>query len=376
MGNRRVDRIEQHLKDLGGRARLSDVLTAVRGEESNPDLPYSSAYIAIQTENERLETLGERTKFITSREGEERGWIRLRESSVFPKGSDAARIESEIRLKNEQIDSVIRAWLEGMDWRQFESTFLSRVLESLGFEEVAITQATRDGGADARVSYRRGIVEARAIISAKRWTSQKVGVDEVRMLRGIKGEEDTAIIVTTGYFSNDAQMEAKPGQNQRIVYLIDGAKLIDICKRNQIGVKRVQLPELLALDPEVDRATNPDALTVESDPNNAETGGGDVRRFRDEMLGDRESGVTAEEIAELTNYALNTVRNYLSTGKQTILGDAIRRDPEIRAPRHCHCLKTKKQIGSRLNCARLECDEGWCDSVICLRSAARARRLR
>jgi restriction endonuclease Mrr len=330
MGNRRVDRIEQRLKSLGGRARLSKLLAAVRKEESNPDIPYSSLYIAIQTENERLEESGERTKFVTSREGEDRGWVRLRESNVFPQDSDAAQFESEIHRKNEEIDKVIRSWLERMDWRQFESTFLSRVLESLGFQDVQITQATRDGGADARVSYRRGIVEAKAIISAKRWTSQKVGVEEVRMLRGIKGDEDTAIIVTTGYFTNDAQTEAKPSQNQRIVYLVDGAKLIDICKRNQIGVKRVQLPELLTLDPEVDRPASADVLPGEGEPEEGDSGNDVSRRFRDEMLGDRESGLTAKEIAELTDYSVNTVRNYLSTGRQKTLGDAIRDDDEAR----------------------------------------------
>ena len=69
-------------------------------------------------------------------------------------------------------------------------------------------------------------------------------LNEVRMMRGVKGEEDTAIIVTTGRFSADAQNEARPGQNQRVVYLIDGENLVNVCKRYQIGVKKVELPGL------------------------------------------------------------------------------------------------------------------------------------
>lgn len=308
MAERRVDRIERRLRALGGRARLQSLLEELRREEKYPDLPYQNLYMAIQVENQRLEELGERTRFITSRDGEERGWVRLREASEFVRGSVASEIEARVHETNEAVDEEIRAWLQQIDWRTFESTFLTRVLEALGFQDVQITQATRDGGADARVAYQRGVVGARAIVSAKRWTTRTVPVDEVRMLRGVKGEEDTAIIVTTGRFSADAQNEARPGQNQRIVYLIDGDKLIEICKRNQIGVKKVPLPELLVLDPEVAREPPVRDLseTVEegAEPEElSERTSASARRFRDEMLGDAERGLSIAEVAELSGYS-------------------------------------------------------------------------
>jgi restriction endonuclease Mrr len=336
MAERRVDRIERRLRTLGGRARFQTLLDEIRREEKYPDLPYQSLYMAIQLENQRLEELGERTRFITSRDGEERGWVRLREASEFVPGSVASEIEARVHEKNEAVGEEIRAWLQRMDWRTFESTFLTRVLEALGFQDVQVTQATRDGGADARVVYQRGVVGARAIVSAKRWTTRTVPVDEVRMLRGVKGEEDTAIIVTTGRFSSEAQNEAKPGQNQRIVYLIDGDKLIDICKRNQIGVKKVPLPELLVLDPEVAREA-PVREELETTDEGAEPevrserDGLTIRRFRDEMLGDPERGLTVEEVADLSGYKVNTVRIYLSDDqRRKVLGDAIRGDQKTR----------------------------------------------
>ena len=270
---------------MGGRARLQQLLEEIRIEEGNEDLPYQSLYIAIQLENQRLQELGERTRFVTSRDGEDRGWTRLREASEFAQGTAASDIEARVHKNNEAVGENIRAWLQHMDWRTFESTFLTRVLEALGFQDVQITQPTRDGGADARVAYRRGVVEARAIVSAKRWTTRTVPVDEVRVLRGIRGDEDTAIIVTTGRFSADAKAEAKPGQNQRVVYLIDGDQLIEVCKRNQIGVKKVQLTELLILDPEVAREPAPDNNAVkELEPELREPAavdGSGVRRLRD-----------------------------------------------------------------------------------------------
>lgn len=330
MAERRVDRIDRRLRSLGGRARLQSLLEEIRREEKYPDLPYQSLYMAIQQENQRLEELGERTRFITSRDGEERGWVRLREASEFVRGSAASEIEARVHEQNEAVGEEIRAWLQRIDWRTFESTFLTRVLEALGFQDVQITQATRDGGADARVVYQRGVVGARAIVSAKRWNTRTVPVDEVRMMRGVKGEEDTAIIVTTGRFSADAQNEAKPGQNQRVVFLIDGDKLVDICKRNQIGVKMVPLPGLLVLDPEVTReapvrddaetaedAAEPDALFEQDDLT--------VRRLLDEMLGDSEHGLSIEEVAEISGYKVSTVRVYLYDGqRRKALGDLIR----------------------------------------------------
>ncbi len=290
-------------------------------------------YMAILLENKRLVEQGDRARFITSREGESRGWICLSKSSEFARGSAAFDIEATIKSKNEHVGTEIREWLEHMEWRVFESTFLTRVLEALGFEDVEITQATRDGGADARVRYKRGIVEARAIVSAKRWNSRSVPVDEVRYLRGINGDEDTAIVITNGSFTKDAQEAARPSQNMRIVYLIDGDSLIDVCKRNEIGVKRVSLPDLLMMDPEVTRdfSSSEDSEDGFVDPNGKE---GDVtegvRRFRDEMLGDPVKGLTVDEIAKLTALSTTTVRQYLTGPRKKQLGNRIRQDETLR----------------------------------------------
>lgn len=135
MAERRVDRIERLLRDRGNRARLIDIVEDVRNDEGNPDLPYQSVYIAIQLENQRLADSGDRTRFVTSRDGEARGWVRLREISGFAQGTEARQLETAIHEANEKIDDAIRRWLQQMDWRVFETTFLTRVLEALGFQD-------------------------------------------------------------------------------------------------------------------------------------------------------------------------------------------------------------------------------------------------
>jgi hypothetical protein len=74
--------------------------------------------------------------------------------------------------------------------------------------------------------------------------------------------------------------------------------LVDICKRHQIGVKKVQLTELLVLDPELTR--EPGLGEPESDtfvPEEASA----KRRLRDEMLGDPERGLSVEAVAQLSD---------------------------------------------------------------------------
>ena len=87
-----------------------------------------------------------------------------------------------------------------MSWKQFETNFLQRILKANGFQSIEITQPTRDGGTDAYCFYRRGLVKSEVIVSAKHWSHQKVGKAEVQRLRGIKGNADTGIIITSSGF--------------------------------------------------------------------------------------------------------------------------------------------------------------------------------
>jgi restriction endonuclease Mrr len=339
MGERRVDRIANVLEERNGRARIRDILTELRQRESNEAIAAAAIHVAIQAENTRLEKLGERPRFRTVRQGEEWGWVRLEPASEFDPGSLANRIERTILDANKKVDEEIRSHLQKMDWRTFESTFLAEVLEKLGFQDVQITQPTRDGGTDARVTYKRGIVEAKAIVSAKKWSSRSVGVEEVRLMRGVQGNEDTAIIVTTGRFTADAQQEARPSQNQRIVYLIDGEQVVEICKRHYIGVKTAALPELLVLDEErflsseeEDEADEQlDEEPAAEDEGIAPGGARHPRRLRESMLGDADAGLSVEEIADLVGLQPNSVRSDLcDETRRRDLAERIRHDADAR----------------------------------------------
>jgi restriction endonuclease Mrr len=313
---------------------LHEVLEELKRLEQNDAIAYGSLHQAIQLENERLERVGERRKFRTARDGEERGWVSLEAATGFVPGTAAQQVEAQIVEANRKVDEEVAARLRGMSWRAFEDTFLTRVLEKLGFQNVQVTQPTRDGGVDARVTYKRGLVEARAIVSAKRWSKASVPVAEVRNLRGIYGEEDTAIVITTGRFTEEARQEAIPRPNMRAVYLIDGDQLSEICKEHDIGVKKATLPPLLMIDEEAFTELEEEVSGSASSDDEGETAVEPtaVKRFRDEMLGDRESGISVEEVANLLGLTEGTVRTYLSIpARRQVLGERIRSDSEIRA---------------------------------------------
>lgn len=351
MAERRVDRIRRILERLDGRARVRDIMRELRLVEGTGEISNTAISVAVNAENSRLDDLGEKPLFRTSRNGEEWGWISIESGSDFEPGSTADKLEHMILTTNRKVGKDLRAKLVSMDWRTFETSFLTEVLDKLGFQDVEITQATRDGGADARVTYKRGIVDARAIVSAKRWASKSsVPVEEVRMLRGIKGEEDTAIIITTGKFTQDAKREAQPSQNQRVVYLIDGDRLVEICKRHEIGVKKRSLPEVFVLDEEQFHPENhyeevtpsrrrpvrnltsthssaiPDSEEYEElDKDQAPEG--KLKRFRETMLDE----LSIEDIARLTGLGENTVRTYLFVPRRKSgLAKRIRENDEVR----------------------------------------------
>ena len=56
-----------------------------------------------------------------------------------------------------------------------------------------------------------------------------------------------------------------------------------------------------------------------------------MRCLGDEILGDPERGLSAEELANLSGLAVSTVRAYLSDERRKVLGQRIRADDQARA---------------------------------------------
>ena len=106
--------------------------------------------------------------------------------------------------------SIHPEFLKELDPRKFE-ILIAGIFHSKGYE-VTLTPQTRDGGKDIIALYKSPFGHQLYFIECKRFTDQKVGVELVRGLYGVKVAESAtqAILVTTSTFTKDAINWVKP----------------------------------------------------------------------------------------------------------------------------------------------------------------------
>ena len=94
--------------------------------------------------------------------------------------------------------------------RQFEE-MIAELLYSQGFE-VQLTKQTRDNGYDIlALKGIKGLTPMKVLVECKRFSSKKVGIELIRSFKEVLATEDAnrGIIVTTSYFTRDAQKKQK-----------------------------------------------------------------------------------------------------------------------------------------------------------------------
>jgi hypothetical protein len=243
----RADRIHEILTEAGGRLRARDIHTALAAKEDIDPDDLNGAIVpsTARQDNATRRNAGRQVRFNLYNDGDEEwGYISLAEPDVGAVEADP--VPELIEKTNNDVRDQLKSAISELSWQQFESSFLEQILEALGFADISITQRTRDGGSDALCSYKRGLVQSETIVSAKHWSSNNVGPDEVQRMRGIKGNADTAVIVTSSSFTTGAVTEAEPSQNQRSIVLVDGDLIVSTCLEHGIGVRKRELPILYA----------------------------------------------------------------------------------------------------------------------------------
>ncbi len=120
-----------------------------------------------------------------------------------------------------------------------------RLLRESGFQQVAITGRSGDGGIDGDgVVQVNPFVSFRVLFQCKRYDSSAVSASQVRDFRGaMAGRADKGIILTTGSFSADAKKEAvRDGVPP--IELVDGDKLVGMFEMLELGLKPVRTFEV------------------------------------------------------------------------------------------------------------------------------------
>ncbi len=148
-------------------------------------------------------------------------------------------IREILERETQQLRQQLHDLLMNLDPRQFE-LFATKLLESVGFTDLEVTNYTGDGGIDGYGNLEMGVVRVKAAFQVKRWR-QNVPRPEIDRFRGaIAGSFDQGIFITTSDFSDEAkQVSSRPGTVA--IVLINGNRIVDILLEKALGVRREPL---------------------------------------------------------------------------------------------------------------------------------------
>lgn len=147
-----------------------------------------------------------------------------------------------VEAGNDFIDATL-AILRALPPAGFER-LCQRLLRESGFEEVDITGRTGDGGIDGQGILKvNAFVSFRVLFQCKRY-KESVGPSIVRDFRGaMMGRAEKGIILTTGYFTQQAESEASRDGAQPIE-LVDGESMVRLLGELELGLKPVRSFEI------------------------------------------------------------------------------------------------------------------------------------
>ena len=162
---------------------------------------------------------------------------RTRAKRQAAKGTKPDIVESTDNNPEEAEDwkSSLLAVLGAMPTDAFER-LSQRLLREAGFTKVEVRGKSGDGGIDGVGVLRVNLVSFQIYFQCKRWKGS-VGAKDIRDFRGaLQGRADKGLFITTGNFTSQASDEATR-DGAIAIDLIDGDRLCDLLKENELGVK-------------------------------------------------------------------------------------------------------------------------------------------
>lgn len=120
--------------------------------------------------------------------------------------------------------------------------FIKDLLESIGFDDITVTGKSGDSGIDLTATLRKSEIpgidtSVDCVVQAKRYQPSKtLNPKFVRELRGSMLSGQRGILITTARVSPRTIEEEALKDMSRIVLVIDGERLVELCKSKRIGV--------------------------------------------------------------------------------------------------------------------------------------------
>ncbi len=148
-------------------------------------------------------------------------------------------IRELLDIDKQQARTHLHELLMNLHPQQFEE-FAAKLLESVGFTDVEVTNYVGDGGIDGYGNLEMGVVKVKAAFQVKRW-QQNVSRPNIDQFRGaIQGKFDQGIYITTSNFTDEAKKVSSVAGAVPIV-LINGDKVVEIMLEKGLGVRQEPL---------------------------------------------------------------------------------------------------------------------------------------
>ncbi len=150
---------------------------------------------------------------------------------------------------NEDWKTTLLDTLKSMESYAFER-LCQLLLRESGFIEVNVNpKKGADGGIDGIGVLRVNLVSFKVYFQCKCWTDTSVSSPEIQKFRGaLDASVDKALFITTSSFTSSAKEEATV-KGKTVIDLIDGDRLCDLLKKNNLGVQ-TEMVEQVNITPE------------------------------------------------------------------------------------------------------------------------------
>lgn len=253
------------LRELGGSARPKEVVEEIAKVEKVPDeqreevmksgflrfdnqVAWARQYLVweglLDSSKKGVWTLSSKgqTTFLSSEDARKifLKWVEIHQKARREKTSKKEIKKIQDEEEPEEIDSnltpTLLEVLQSVSPVGFEHV-CKRLLREHGFENVYVTQASRDGGIDGYGTLELNpFVSMKVLFQCKRYqgTVSRAQIGDFR--NAMIGRADKGIILTTGTFSEDAKREASR-DGAPPIELIDGKKLVELFEKAELGVK-------------------------------------------------------------------------------------------------------------------------------------------
>ena len=269
-----IDQTLRAIRALGGSASIAEIDEKVvenlqlpeeiagqpHGTGRQTEIKYRLGWARTYLKNHGLITNSDRGVWALTPEGVKAEAVEPRE--VVRSVRQQLGLANQIQVDEDDVDKVVEdASDETASWREdlletlmnmppdaFER-LCQRLLRESGFIAVEVTGRSGDGGIDGRGVIRvAGLISFTVLFQCKRYRDN-VGPSVVRDFRGaMMGRADKGLLITTGGFTRDAQVESRR-DGASPIDLIDGELLVRKLKELKLGV-RTQMVEAVEVDRE------------------------------------------------------------------------------------------------------------------------------